>query len=248
MRTSLNRFFIRFFFIGMLPFLLMACQIHLEPEELLMKSLSHHGGLTAMEAQQQLAFSKKTISYDSLGREISELRQQFFYDFETGKRGLQWQEGKDSWELSHSKDQYVLLKNGEISLLTEAQNKSYESLLNGGLYVYWQPYKLFKDISKKTYIGIENLLGSPVHVLEVTYDNSEDVWQYYFDVDSFRLLANRVLHSGRYSLVTNDNTESVSGFSLPSQRTSYRVDAQNKVLWKQAFYEYHLSNEPYNSK
>lgn len=142
----------------------------------------------------------------------------------------------------------MLLKNGVISSLNEAQKKSYESQLNGGLYVYWQPYKLYKDISKKAYMGIENLLGTPVHVLEVSYENSEDVWQYYFDVDSFRLLANRVLHSGRYSLITNDNIESVSGFSLPSQRTSYRVDAQNKVLWKQAFYEYHLSNEPYNSK
>lgn len=233
----------RSFFVGMLPFFLGACAFALQPEELLLKSLSYHGGLAAMEAQQQLTFSKKTISYDSLGREISELHQQFFYDFETGKRELQWQDGLDSWELNHSKDQYVLLKNGEISSLAEAQKISYESLLNGGLYVYWQPYKLYKDISKKAYLGIENLLGTPVHVLEVSYENSEDVWQYYFDVDSFRLLANRVLHSGRYSLITNDNTESVSGFSLPSQRTSYKVDAQNKVLWQQASYTYEFLNK-----
>lgn len=57
----------RSFFVGMLPFFLGACAFALQPEELLMKSLSYHGGLAAMEAQQQLAFSKKTISYDSLG-------------------------------------------------------------------------------------------------------------------------------------------------------------------------------------
>ncbi|MCI4642215.1 MAG: hypothetical protein MRY51_05095 [Flavobacteriaceae bacterium] len=49
----------RSFFVGMLPFFLGACAFALQPEELLLKSLSYHGGLAAMEAQQQLTFSKK---------------------------------------------------------------------------------------------------------------------------------------------------------------------------------------------
>lgn len=240
MRPYLATPIFRWIFVGFLFGSFYSCEPDIQPEQLLLKSVNYHGGLEAMEALEQLSFSKKTMSYDSLGTLTSELHQHFLYDFKTGQRGVKWQEGAHLWALSQHKNQWSFQKNGDSLSLSAEQKDSYESLLNGGLYVYWQPYKLYKDSSDKTYAGVVNLQGKMAHVLEIRYENSEDIWQYYFEIDTYRLLANRVLHSGRYSLITNDKIESASGFSLPTHRTSYRVTSQNEILWEQASYVYEM--------
>ena len=220
--------------------LLAACEKPHTAAAVIANAVAFHGGEAAMAQLEQLSFDKTTTTYDSIGNEKSAVAQSFFFNLATQEARLSWEAQGQAMAVSRNKGRIKVYSNDSLLSSLPADLKSYESLLNGGLYVYWQPYKLYKDPAHKTYLGVGTLQGKPVHILEVTYDNSPDVWQYYFEIDSDRLLANRVLHSGRYSLITNDAIEQLSGFSLASQRTSYRVNAANEILWKQASYVYEM--------
>jgi hypothetical protein len=227
--------------VSLVVLLFQACKKQqLSVGEILEKSIEFHGGIQAMEAVQEMQFKKTVVSYDSVGAKRSTLRQEFYFNFKTEQRALSWQEGTDLWELLKENDSWQLLKNSEPVGIKSTQLDSFEASLNGGLYVYWQPYKLYKDLAEMAYLGTQELMGHMVHVVEVRYSDSEDIWQYYFSTKSYRLMANRVLHQGRYSLITNNSIEEKSGFSLAASRTSYRVSAQNELLWKQADYTYEL--------
>jgi len=219
---------------------LVSCQTSINSEKILSNSVRFHGGLNAMKNTKGLSFKKETISYDSTGVMTGLLLQTFIYDFMATTALLSWEQGTDLWQVSKEKEVWKLQKGSEYFQISPAQEKAFEATLNGSFYVYLIIYKLFTDRARKTYTGTTMLQGKKAFVIEVYYENSEDLWTYYFDVNNFRLVANRVNHKGRYSLIINDSTEDISSFSLAKTRTSYRVNAQNEILFKQASYQYDI--------
>ena len=87
--------------------------------------------------------------------------------------------------------------------------------------------------------------GQEVEVIKAVYNadknphhTQSDVWWYYFDAKDARMVAYFIQHDDHYSYIKNLAYTTVGGFLLPTQRGSYRVDADRKILFTKAEYEY----------
>ena len=114
----------------------------------------------------------------------------------------------------------------------------YQKSIFAANYVFWQPYKLLESNSVITYQGKEYVDDQEVHVLKVTYPDSKNVWWYYFDVNTYRLLANMVYHQPTYSFIQNTAVEQETGLFLNAERKSYRVDSLRNKKFLRALYQY----------
>ena len=224
----------------LLPLLFISCQKASvpTPEEVLQKAVQAHGGEAAFEAVQVFSFDKKTSSYDSLGEPTKLLEQSFEYDFKKGTWAVGWKENNQKHQLTRDALGLSLRVNDTLKTLSEPDKKGFESLLNGGLFVYWQPYKLSRELPKNATVSPDTLMNTPVWAVSFQFPNSEDQWVWYFDQSSGEFLANRVWHNHRYSLIVNQSWLAYQGLKLPENRVSYRVNKANEILYKQADYVY----------
>lgn len=224
--------------------LFISCQktVTPRPEEVLEKAVQAHGGALAFEAFQVFSFDKKTSSYDSLGEPTKTVEQSFVYDFKKGTSAVGWRENNQKHQLTRDAAGVSLRVNDTLKTLSESEIKGFESLLNGGLFVYWQPFKLSRELPKNATVSPETLMNTPVWAVFFQFPNSSDRWVWYFDQTSGEFLANRVWHNHRYSLIINQSWLAYQGLKLPENRVSYRVNKANEILYKQADYVYGLDN------
>ena len=220
--------------------LLISCQktVTPRPEEVLEKAVQAHGGALAFEAVQVFSFDKKTSSYDSLSVVTNIVEQSFVYDFKKGTSAVGWKENNQKHQLTRDALGLSLRVNDTLKTLSEPDKKGFESLLNGGLFVYWQPYKLSRELPKNATVSPETLMKTPVWAVSFQFPNSSDQWVWYFDQNSGVFLGNRVWHNNRYSLILNQSWLAYQGLKLPQERVSYRVNTANEILYKQADYVY----------
>jgi hypothetical protein len=212
------------------------------PEEVLEKAVQAHGGALAFEAVKVFSFQKKTSSYDSLVVLTKLVEQSFAYDFKKGTSALGWRENNQKHQLTRDSLGLSLRVNDTLKTLSEPEKKGFESLLNGGLFVYWQPFKLSSELPKNATVSPDTLMNIPVWAVSFQFDHSSDHWVWYFDQSSGVFLGNRVWHNNRYSLILNQSWLAYQGLKLPKERVSYRVNKDNKILYKQADYVYGLDN------
>ena len=211
------------------------------PEEVLVKAVKAHGGAAAFKAVQVFSFDKKTSSYDSLSVVTNIVEQSFVYDFKKGTSAVGWSENNQKHQLTRDAEGLSLLVNGTLQTLSDSEIKGFVSLLNGGLFVYWQPFKLSRELPKNASVSQETLMKTPVWAVSFQFPNSSDQWVWYFDQSSGEFLANRVWHNHRYSLILNQSWLAYLGLKLPQNRVSYRVNERNEILYKQADYVYEIS-------
>lgn len=212
------------------------------PEEVLEKAVKAHGGAAAFEAVQVFSFHKKTSSYDSLGKPTKTVEQSFVYNFKKGTSAVGWRENNQNHQLTRDAKGLRLRVNDTLQTLSETDITGFESLLNVGLFVYWQPFKLSRELPKNAAVSSETLMETPVWAVTFQFPNSEDQWVWYFDQSSGEFLANRVWHNHRYSLIVNQSWLVHRGLKLPENRVSYRVNKANEILYKQADYVYGLDH------
>jgi len=226
--------------IVILPLLFISCQKASvpTPEEVLQKAVQAHGGAAAFEAVQVFSFDKKTSSYDSLGEPTKLLEQSFEYDFKKGAYTLGWKENGKNYQFNiRGISGNIRVNDSLVTISTDARD-TYESLLNGGLFVYWQPYKLATELPDNAVVSPDTLMNTPVWAVSFQFDQSSDQWVWYFDQNSGVCLGNRVWHNNRYSLILNQSWLAYQGLKLPQERVSYRVNTANEILYKQADYVY----------
>ena len=208
------------------------------PEEVLQKAVQAHGGAAAFEAVKLFSFDKKTSSYDSLGELTKLVEQSFTYDFNKGTSAVGWRDNNLKHQLTIDALGLSLRVNDTLKTLSEPEKKAFESLLNGGLFVYWQPYKLASELPENAVVLPDTLINTPVWAVSFQFDHSSDQWVWYFDQNSGVFLGNRVWHNNRYSLILNQFWLAYQGLKLPQERVSYRVNTANEILYKQADYLY----------
>ena len=112
--------------------------------------------------------------------------------------------------------------------------------IDAAYYVLAQPWKLLEDSNAKfKYLG-ERLLEGKTKVLSirVTYGPDSDIWWYFFDPNSFLIVANEVKLQDHRSLVVNGQMEEVMGMLFHGERTSYRIDDEQGKLYVRAKYRY----------
>lgn len=236
MRTILSIMFFQLLFISCQK---MAAPL---PEEVLTKAVKAHGGASSFEAVQVFSFDKKTSSYDSLGEPTKTVEQSFVYNFKKGTSAVGWRENNQNHQLTRDATGLRLRVNDTLKTLSKTDKTGFESLLNGGLFVYWQPFKLSRELPKNATVSSETLMKNSVWAVSFQFPNSEDQWVWYFDQSSGEFLANRVWHNHRYSLIVNQSWLAYEGLKLPQNRVSYRVNKANEILYKQADYVYGLDH------
>ncbi|MFT5102644.1 MAG: hypothetical protein ACI86C_000286 [Candidatus Latescibacterota bacterium] len=207
--------------------------------QLINHSLEAHGGQDAWDSVEEISYSKRTILYDSLGTIESDQTKIHAYSFRpTFTATMTWDQDSVQYRVNYSKEKTTLFLNDSLAQDATIKQK-FEKEVRGAYYVYWMPYKLLDANAENTYQGLkpQPKLGD-VHVLEVRYPDSENVWWYYFDTETFKLVGTKVYHEPTSSFIKNAKHETETELSLNAERSSYRIDEAGKILFKRADYFY----------
>ncbi len=187
--------------------------------EVVKKSIDSHGGWENYQALDTLIIDKTTrlfLEDGSLESEISE--KQIFI----------------------RKPEYktILIRESD-TLIGRITDTIYHPRILAAEFVLFQPFKLNEGQPVLENTGaFDFLLGEGPAEVKVEFEEGKDTWWFYFD-DSYRCIANKVLHNNRYSLIQNLEFQEHKGLLLHKHRKSYFTDSNGnkKYLRAQYFYD-----------
>lgn len=207
-------------------------------------AIEAHGGQSAYEQLKDLSYIKTTHTYDSL-EQVSDTLVQRIHHNRLGHIRLTYKNDRGLNEIEEKDEQLSVRLNGVVQYDT-ALIKNAKSTADGARFVFFQPFKLkdslvrLKALGRRTLSHKENQLSEEVEVVEATYPNSSDIWYFFFDPETDRLLANAVNHNGKMSLITNDSLQWHKGMLVHRFRTSYLSNEQFELIRVQAHYDYEM--------
>ncbi|WP_420571043.1 hypothetical protein [Kordia sp.] len=219
-----------------------SCEPKLSAEAIIEKSIENaHGGMTQWETPKMLVYEKVTTLYDSLRTIELEKKQTFYNTLQpefTSK--VIWEEnGKEKRIVFDGKETHMFIDGFQVTD-DEKVAAAHEEIL-GAQYVFWQPYKLLVDDVSLTSEGIIRLEdGKRAYSVKAVYPNSENIWWYYFDAETFLLKENLVKHGTTYSHIKNLKHETKTGLFLNKERKSFMVDVVNNQKYLRAHYHYNI--------
>lgn len=210
---------------------------------LVSKSIEAHGGSEAWENVESLSFLKETRLYHA----DSSLENELFQEIEIRFRPhMEIQMGWEKDSIRHKalfdgkRTMYWL---GENHIQNADFLKSKKRDLDAAAYVITKPFDLLKGEKHLEYIGLKWLpdgkIYESIQVIDGVSENGKlDVWVYYLDPESYRLVAYAVKTSDHTSLVMNEDFELFAGLLFPQSRTSYRLRHNGEVEYLRAEYRY----------
>lgn len=194
----------------------------MEPIFIVNESVKAHGGIESWQNLKSLSFTKKTIIYKEDGSLKSRSIQDQKFDLNNGL----------SVSLNSILDSVTYkLQNGEVRIQNkdslyqpvEEELKKTQAMFSSALYVGGQPFHLLEsgasfEKSKDTLINNKRVLSIRVHYKDE--DVNSDQWTYYFDPNSFKVVACKVRHNGRESLIENTSYDTSTPFLFNATRKS----------------------------
>jgi hypothetical protein len=210
---------------------------------LIRKSIEAHGGQNSWESLKSFSMQKES----RLLMENGEVESFFLQEIELRLRPFF--EAKMTWEkdsILHRlifdgiKTRYWM---GENEIQNEGFLNSKKREIDAAYYVMAKPFDLL-DLGKNlSYLGLTKLLdGRDVETVQVIdgdpNDSQTDVWWYYFDPETFLIVAYKAKTSDHFSLVYNLEWDNSTGILFPAKRESYRVDSLGNHLYLHAEYAY----------
>jgi hypothetical protein len=211
--------------------------------DILSKSLEAHGGLEIWQQVDTLSFTKKTILYNREGLKEKEITQhQSFYggDFINGEITSI---GVDKSRISiigdiYSKsigDSLNVLTNDDVALI----NKSFRS----AYYVISQPFNLRESDALLFYKKDTILNGEKTFVVDVSYredenTNTPDQWTYFFNANTYLIVAAKVFHSPTVSFIENIKFNKETPFVFNAERESFFLNKDGSKDFLRASYFY----------
>ncbi|MBA3648696.1 MAG: hypothetical protein H0W62_09115 [Chitinophagales bacterium] len=197
------------------------------------------GGFNTWQQKRSLSFDKKTISYDSTGAIVRELNQHFDYVLQPEFHAkISYVLHDTAITLIHDGMKARKLYNGKLSSKQKDIDGAWNSCF-GSQYVMCMPYKLKDPGIKAAYEGMVTLLdGVPAQVVKASYvkgagSNPDNVWYYFFEPGTGKLLANSL--NGKYNYwdyTRYEGFEKSGGLLMPVKRIGYTADTLNKPLSK----------------
>ena len=128
---------------------------------------------------------------------------------------------------------------GENSIQNEGFLKAKKAEIDAAYFAFAQPWNLMDENANLKYEGLKTLEdGKTVESLRVDYGADSDVWWFYFDPTSSRLIANELQAKDHRSLIENLSYDDSTGLILPKERKSFRIDETGKKLFLRAEYVY----------
>ncbi|PRY88108.1 hypothetical protein [Mongoliibacter ruber] len=234
---------LNFLFISVLALLFSCSKEDKKAVELIQKSIEAHGGQKTWDSAEELSFQKQTSLFLENGDEESESTQQISF------RLKPYFEAKISYEkdgLVHriyfdgANTKYHM---GENEIKNEGFLQSKKKEIDAAFYVINKPFDLLTGAKLVTYQGLQTLPdGSEVETIQVIdgdpNDPKTDIWWYYFDLETFLIVAYKTKTSDHFSLVYNLSWDQRSAMVFPATRESYRVDSLGNHLYLRAKYHY----------
>ena len=210
--------------------------------KLVNQSIEAHGGFESWTKLREISYKKTTTLFDSIGEIESKIIQMHKYTLQPSLNGtIEWQAGEDLIKIIYSDGLGTKYVN-DIAELDSGSMVSATNTFMSSFYVLFQPWKLLDGGTKLDYLGIDTLENAgPVHVIMPTYGErkeGDDIWWYFVDVDTKRVLANMVDHTGRKSLISNLEYDTTTELVFNYHRKSHFVDDDRKVKYLRAEYFY----------
>lgn len=211
---------------------------------LLHKSLEAHGGKALWEQVATISYTKTTTLYTENGAVEKTIQQQHQNQLRPFGATQIWPTPEGTYRADLAPNAFTLTLNDTPVDDATAIAAALESI-HSAFYVFWQPYKLLDTAAQLEFIGPKTLFNQrEALVLKVTYPtlDTTDVWHYFFDPNTYRLIATAVEHNGKISLITNDAYETQTGLFLNRKRSSYFVDKDFNPHYRRASYDYKVEN------
>jgi len=212
-------------------------------KEVILKSIERHGGLAKWQAKKKLNYTKDFALFTSDGSQESFTKQKHDYNFKIDEFLIRTETKDKTILLKKFEDLFVKTVNGEES--TDPQEKHQKSF-NTSMYVVSMPFKLLDPGVDLKYEGTEKIdSGKETHVIKAVYDtgknknhSTDDTWWYYFDIEDYTLVANKVITHDHSAIVDNLSFIESGGILFNGHRKSYRLDSLGKKDYLRAEYFY----------
>lgn len=207
------------------------------------KSIEAHGGWDSYKALEQISFDKTTwlFSEDSV-LESEQIQRQEFRLQPNFLLRMSWQQDSTAHAIFYDQ-MNVEVYEDSLEVRSPEQIVAAKNLGASAVYVFFQPFKLISDKAILDYRGTTQLFDSlQVKEVAVSYPNdisNLDQWTYYFDT-SYRLVAAKVAHEDRTSLILNTSFQEYKGVLFNKTRASYFVDSLGRKDYLRARYYYNL--------
>jgi hypothetical protein len=233
---------IRSLCLGLVLLCLSCGKKHVETgHEIIAKSIEIHGGWQAYQQLDTIAYSKSTRLFKEDGTlEKSSKEAQVFTFLPEYTAFLL----SDTGYVTYKKDSLVASVHSRV-VTTAVEKEQAMNRINAAQFVFLQPFKLNEAGVESQYLRQTQLNGTlEVSEVKVTFTNTTntDQWWFYFDSD-YRLVANKVKHNDRYSLIENLKFQEYKGLLFNEHRKSYFVDSLGNKKYLRAEYFYRMNRD-----
>ena len=218
------------------------CSKHqLSAETIVKNSIEKHGGAKAWSSLKRLSFDKKVTLFLKDGIIESSIKTHQEFTFYPNLKG------KITWNVNDKKNS-ILYNNAAVlkfvndSLITNPKDLQIATnSFNAALYLISQPFNFLNENTIITFLGVVHLENRKVYGVKVTYSNDTkeaDKWFYYFDLKTFKMIANKVILKDHTSLVENITFDTSTDFIFNQSRKSYRLNDTGDKTYLRATYFY----------
>ena len=210
-------------------------------QEIVQKSIEAHGGVEVWNKLKHLEFDKTTILYTKEGIVEKEIEQHQMFLLKPSLEGALLSKIPKQDELYYHGNAFSKVINDSVYMVTDSSEiEAVKNAFFAAHFVVSQPFKLQDHTVVLDYIGVEKLDNINVYVLDVSYSTdgeNSDQWTYYFDVETYQLVANKVKHHSNVSLIKNVSFNTETGLTFNAHRQSYTLlDNDNTFLRAEYFY------------
>lgn len=215
-----------------------------EAGDIVRKAIAFAGTWEQWESKNNFSFYKIITQVDSFGEVKKTQRQLHQYNMKPRfKARMTWKHQEDDYIIINTGDEARKYKNGKMLIDDKSKKEAWNSSF-GSNYVISMPFKLTDPGTILSYEGIDSTtLDQPVHSLKVEYEKGAGssggfhTWWYYFDVETFDLVANYLNYGEGHSLTTYETFTEVDGIRLHLRRLSYSSNAQKERVLLRTIYE-----------
>lgn len=201
------------------------------------RAIAYAGGYDAWQQKKSLSFEKKSIYYDSTGKVTRESDMHLDYltkpEF---KAKLTYRQNDTTINLIYDGKKAVKVYNGKASPeqkdIDAAWNLVFSSHYNMSI-----PYKLKDPGTNANYLGMKTLPdGVSAQEIKIVYnkgrDKVHDIWYYYFEPGTGKILAN--VQEGAndiWNYTYYERFDKAAGLLMPGVRKAYRTKVRNQPGW-----------------
>ncbi len=215
-----------------------------EAGEIVRKAIDFVGGWEAWANKKTFSFYKNITHLDVDGNVEKSQRQFHQYQIHpTIKARMSWEDKGNQYVIINNGEEAKKYENGKEMTDDNSKQQAWNSSY-GSNYVISMPFKLTDPGVILTYEGIDSTtLQKPVHSLKVEYEKGAGstggmhTWWYYFDKDSYDLVANFLDYGEGYSLTTYETFTKVDNLRFHEKRFSHIADSAKNIVQKRTIYE-----------